>query len=430
METKTDMKIEKNIAVCPECQKELTEDSGICMTDGCAFGKKVKTDGISHNRFDTADAPRWMTERFQRTPEGFLKGRAVITSIGVFSYRNADGSVQKELRLPEEVFDLESLETLKLKPLTNNHPTAGTVTPENVQTLQVGSLGDNPSRFTDGGPGSSMSDITDGIHVAIDMIVTEQNAIQDVMGGKRSLSSGYTCELEPAPAGSVFMGMEYNFIQRRIRYNHVAIVDVARAGDSARIRLDSGDAVQVEQIKEATTMALKKINLDGVEYEAEAKVLETLNQVKEKADGLTKTVSTLEAERDSLKDRATQLETELTKVKNDSIDQTKVDALVSAKLALLSAALKAGVEAKADQADIEIQKAVITKVFPAAKLDGKDAVYVQVRFDAAMEQLEVETAADSKTRQASAPQQKNDASDEATSAKEKFIARLREDSRK
>ena len=59
------------------------------------------------------------------------------------------------------------------------------------------------------------------------------------------------------------MGMGYDFIQRNIRANHVAIVDRARAGDSARIRLDSADAVLVEE--EGNTV---KIKLDGaVEFD-------------------------------------------------------------------------------------------------------------------------------------------------------------------
>lgn len=73
-------------------------------------------------RFDTLDAGSWMTTKFTRTTEGFLTGRAIVTSIGVFTYQYADGTVLRELRLPEEVFAPESLESMKLKPVTNQHP--------------------------------------------------------------------------------------------------------------------------------------------------------------------------------------------------------------------------------------------------------------------------------------------------------------------
>ena len=51
-------------------------------------------------RFDLAG----LTGRAQRTPQGFLRAPAWVTRVGVFPYRRADGTVQRELRLPEEVF--------------------------------------------------------------------------------------------------------------------------------------------------------------------------------------------------------------------------------------------------------------------------------------------------------------------------------------
>ena len=59
-------------------------------------------------RFDSLDAGRWMATPFIRTTEGFLTGRAIVTSIGVFTYQYADGTVLRELRLPEEVFSRQA----------------------------------------------------------------------------------------------------------------------------------------------------------------------------------------------------------------------------------------------------------------------------------------------------------------------------------
>lgn len=50
------------------------------------------------------------------TPEGYLKDRPILTSTGIFEYTNPDGSVRRELRLPEDVFDPESLSSYKGKP--------------------------------------------------------------------------------------------------------------------------------------------------------------------------------------------------------------------------------------------------------------------------------------------------------------------------
>ena len=131
-------------------------------------------------RFDNIDGSDWMTIPFERTAEGFLKGRAIVTSIGVFNYRRADGSIQRELRLPEEVFSTGTLDSLKMKPVTLNHPNEF-VTSENAGELSVGSLGDNPSSGTQiidwGGQVKDWQKVTDGINCAIDMVITRGDAM-------------------------------------------------------------------------------------------------------------------------------------------------------------------------------------------------------------------------------------------------------------
>ena len=373
-------------------------------------------------RFDNIDNSQWMTIPFERTAEGFLKGRAIVTSIGVFTYKRADGTVQRELRLPEEVFSAPTLNSMKLKPVTLNHPTE-LVTSDNADKLQVGSLGDNPSRTKqetnwNGNP-IPWQEVTDGINCAIDMVITKKDAIDAVLNGKQSLSMGYTCDLEIAEPGATWCGVEYDFIQRNIRYNHCAIVDSARAGDNAKIELrqDSEDAVLEDMLikTDGGKPMLKKINLDGIDYEAEESVIKALNAEKARADkaekekedacGEKKTmdkkvadmekkvtefekrISELEAERDSAKEKKDAAEAELEELKKTSMDSKKIDEMVNAKIDLLHNAEKAGVEVKSDMSDADIKKAVIAKVFPKANLDGKHEVYIQARYDSTIETL-------------------------------------------
>ena len=374
-------------------------------------GKKKKKDGECVNRFDRIEAPNWMTKPFERTPEGFLRGRAVVTNIGVFEYRDAlSGKVSRELRLPEEVFALPSLESLKLKPVTNDHPSKA-VTPDNVRELQVGSLGDNPSSSTQqyGGNGWRPEDeITDGLHLAIDMVITEAGAIDDVINGKDALSCGYTCDLEKADDNARFLGMPYDFIQRTIRYNHVALVDNARAGTVARIRMDSAEAVLSFGAKEDYHMPeMKKLVLDGVEYQAEAQVATALNQAVTKADAAEKQVkdlitakSTVEGERDGLKAKVTALEGEVTKAKADAADPKKIEDAVNARIKLRETAKLAEVEVKDGMSEKDLKCAVILKASPAADLKDKDDAYISARFDAAIEILDIQKKADAQTRAA------------------------------
>ncbi len=309
--------------------------------------------------------------------------------------------------MPEEVFAYESLESLKMKPLTNNHPTVDVVA-DNIKEYQVGVTGDNPSSSTSeydyNGRYTAMDMITDGLHVAIDLIVQDAQAVSDVKAGKTALSCGYKCELEPAVPGATYLGMRYDYIQRNIRYNHVALVDTARAGDEARIRLDSADVklgTHNKGINKEEPM-LKKINLDGVDYEAEAKVIESYTKEKVRADGaeakvteLSTTISTLTAERDTHKDKADALVKELATAKADAQDPAKLEAIIAGKLLLRETAKKLGVEKTDGLSDLELKKAVILKVTPSAKLDGKDDIYIQARFDSSLEM--VADAADAQT---------------------------------
>ena len=69
---------------------------------------------------------------------GFLVLNAKPTRAGIFEYRNPDGSVRKELRHPDEVFNADSMNSLKNKPFTDLHPQSGKVTTLNSKSLMVG----------------------------------------------------------------------------------------------------------------------------------------------------------------------------------------------------------------------------------------------------------------------------------------------------
>jgi hypothetical protein len=382
--------------------------------------KKVK-------RYDSLIPGRWMTTPFTRTTDGFLTGRAIVTSIGVFTYRNADGAASRELRLPEEVFDSESLASMRLKPVVNDHPSEK-VTPANIEKLAVGSLGSLVATTTQEKTWDGYTPpekLTDGLHVAVDMTINQAEAIEDVLNGKRSLSMGYECEIEKADEGAAWLGMAYDSIQRKIRYNHCAIVDAARAGDAARIRLDGkdrkigetlgihldgGDAIRVDikpsgeprggQAPNQEENAMKYRLDNGMEYDAPEGFVQAYVSMKEKKDGADKAlakeredhkaaVSKLEAERDTAKDRADKAEAEAKKAKEDAaVSPDRVKAAAKEMAALYDAADRAGVEVKDDMADMDIKKAVIAAIFPKADLKDKDEAYISARYDSALETLE------------------------------------------
>lgn len=168
-------------------------------------------------RTDRAQLPR-----VTKTPEGYLRGDAVVTRTGVLKYQNADGSIRAELRHPDDVLN-DSLKSLRMVPITVNHPDE----PVNVA---------NAARYVVGSTGEYVR--SDGNNVLVSLTITHKDAIAAVQGGKRELSLGYTLDL--IREDGVFEGERYTHRQTNIAYNHLAIVDVARAGQAARLNLDGG----------------------------------------------------------------------------------------------------------------------------------------------------------------------------------------------
>lgn len=356
-----------------------------------AIDKKQKKEDSVY-RIDFLEMPdpdsdeNFMEEKFIRTPEGFLKGRAIVTNVGVFPYRLSNGTIRNELRPPEEVFMPESRETLKNVPLANEHPEKGEINIYNIKDEQIGYAGDDVRR--------------DEYHLSLPMTITDAETIEDIKEGKRGLSCGYKVDLEEKPG--VWMGMPYDAIQKNIRYNHLAVVDQGRAGDNARIKMDSVNAVGVQEINnQGVKSMLKKITIDGAEYEAEAPVITAYTRAKEelekvKTDSSTeietlKTVSKkVEAERDQLKE-----ENETLKKDAADFEKTKpkeLEKAVEARLVILDAAKRAEIDVKEDMSEKDIKKEVVVKLYPNSKerMDEaeKDDVYINARFDMCLEKLD------------------------------------------
>lgn len=158
-------------------------------------------------------------DEITKTDEGYLFSDARVTKAGVFRYLNADGTERFEFRSPAEVFKQDSLNTLQRKPLSNNHPAGGVIVASNAKSLSVGFSGENVRK--------------DGLFVRVPITITDASAVSDVESGKRELSCGYHCDVEPQTGE--FEGQKYTHVQKNIRYNHIAIVHKGRAGSDVRI---------------------------------------------------------------------------------------------------------------------------------------------------------------------------------------------------
>ena len=202
-------------------------------------------------------------DKSRRTDEGFLVADAQLTRTGVFEYQRADGSLQRELRLAEEVFHPDALASFDLKPLTHRHPPAN-LDATTARQYAIGVV-------------SSPRKADDGEHVAARVAIHDADTVRAVEAGERELSCGYACELLPVPGGLHRHpdGREdrADYYQRAIRGTHVAVLTKGRAGPTAAIRLDAaghalgsdaGDQTRGSPRKDQT---MEKITIGGTEFE-------------------------------------------------------------------------------------------------------------------------------------------------------------------
>ena len=159
------------------------------------------------------------------TDEGFLVDKPIVSRVGIFEYRNKDGSVRRELRLPEHVFAPESLASYRGKPIIVTH-SAGVVTNENPPEEVIGTI------LSEG--------IPDGDDVRAEIIIHDTDAME--RSGMKELSLGYNLALDETPGE--WNEQPYDAVQTEIRINHLALVKKARAGEEARLNIDGEDSAE------------------------------------------------------------------------------------------------------------------------------------------------------------------------------------------
>ena len=216
---------------------------------------------------------RASTTTRERTPNGMLRAKAVLTRAGEFSYDAADIGVGKRgeritvERTEDTLADPKTLASLRGAPITIDHPESF-VSPENFRSLAVGHVVGEPQ-------------VEDGRLVA-DVLIADKDAIEALETGKREISLGYNqgfmLQSQSNDRYSTQGGMEIN---------HVALVTKGRSGPSVRV-LDGGETMEAKElqdaIKSAITDALPKRSSDST-ADAIAKALEpVLAKVQDIAD--------------------------------------------------------------------------------------------------------------------------------------------------
>lgn len=324
--------------------------------------------------------------KMDRTDEGYLQGNAAIARTGVLTYILSDGTIRKELVPRETLFNVDSMRSLALKPITNSHPPETLIDSKTVKRRKVGTVGETIQQ--------------DGDFLTASMVITDADAIESVEAGKDELSPGYRADI--LVQEGTWNGERYDAIQIKRTYNHLAICDKARGGQDLKLNLDETKIDSVEGFgfrkNTITNIPYQKkgrnmptIRLDGIDYEAAQEVINNTTKLLSKIDELEDAVKKGNVDLQKLTAAKDQLQEKCDELEKRDIASEIVQG-VSNRLSLLRTA-EAVIDEKEQEkldnlSDTEIKKMVIVTKYPNAKLDDKEDVYITARFDAIVEELD------------------------------------------
>lgn len=324
-------------------------------------------------RYDAAP----MSTVTREDQDGFLYTEAVTGRTGVLHYRNADGSARRELRLPEEAGSPQTLASMVGKPVVVTH-SGGMVNKRTAKSRTVGTL--ISARFDNGLTYNSM-------------VIHDAAGQQAAKTTHPELSQGYRLDLEErsgyysAAANEISdtpkQGFEpFDYIQRNLRVNHLALVPKGRAGAVARLNLDGDEELSTDEDRKMPTIKLA----NGVEVEVVEEVAQHVSALQTRMDGAEASLSTtkgtlaaITADRDALKTQVDGIDDKLKQARLDAADELRA----TAKLHMSVAHKVTEVEGKTDT---EVKTAFVKAVSPTINLDGLDDAGINGAFEFAIAQ--------------------------------------------
>ena len=332
-------------------------------------------------------------DKFEVTPEGYLRAWATIARTGVQQYTDADGSIRREYRPESEVASPESLASFAGKAITLEHPTV-LLDSSNTKDYQIGFSGTEV--------------VYDNGFVRAVMTITDEEAIKRIMrGDAKEVSAGYRVNYEATP-GVTDAGENYDGIQTGISGNHIAVVRRGRAGPQVKLhldRLDAADPSLISPIEEPSMTA--KVNFDGAEFEVTESVALAITKeredakmsfedMKKKCDELQAAADSMKSEMDAMEQkmkgkcdsaegRADALSEEVNSLKTDleAAQKVNVDSLVEERIALIDKA-RTSLDSAFDFAGKtvrEIMEASVKSVRGDIDLSERSDDYVTAMFD-------------------------------------------------
>ena len=304
--------------------------------------------------------------------DGFLVADAYAARCGIQLYAGyelgeATDRVIAVYRSADEVFSHAALRTFSHAPLTLDHPSQP-VNADNWKDLAVGE--------------TSAEVLRDGERLRIPLVVKDSAAIAAIRSGKRQLSVGYSCDVDFVD-GTAPDGTPYQAVQRNIRANHIAIVDMARAGPDFKIGDAWGATPLTEDNMTTGSPTMRPLNIDGITIqfsdqgaEAVTKLLARIAQMTADNLKLNADITTRDTEIGTRDTEIGTLKVEVETLKKNVPDEKALERLAADRAALVEQALGIAKDLKCDGlTSAEIRRAAVLAAFGEEVVkDASDAV--------------------------------------------------------
>lgn len=319
---------------------------------------------------------------------GNLHVTATVVKPGVYSYRQLDGSIRRELKHPDEIFAPAHMASVQASVVTDEHlPGGAAVVPENNSQHNAGNVTSKVVREDD--------------ELMADLIIRDAALIAAIEAREKTeVSLGLDCWYDKTPG--VWFGEPYDVIQRGMVSNQVTVTRQARVHGSA-LHLDSVVMVPDADSK-GQTMATMQLPIGGATVEVETGAGSVINAHLATLDSQlqigTTALTEMTAARDTLQAKFDTATDELEKQKKLVTDSVvDIPKMVNARNKLMTDAAvlldKEALLKVQDSTDAEVRAAACE----AHKVNLKDdkgqpqsEIYLLARFDGLVETNRDKTA--------------------------------------
>jgi len=274
---------------------------------------------------------------------GFLTADVILSRTGIQDYayyelpfNDLEKRVYNVLRVEDEVTSEKSLKSFVNLTITDGHPKEF-LNIDNCKELAKGSISE-----------VKVIDLENGEKgLQTKLKITDKNLIDKIKNGKKEVSVGYDAQIIKETGD--YKGVKYDFVQKSIIANHLAVVGEGRCGKDCKILIDS------KNLNDKDKKMAKKVRIGDTEFEANDCLVNEINKLRSEIALNVQKDESLKDE--SLKDELTKLKATIDTLQADKDNLiSSIDDKVSEKIELLKIAGK-NVDSK--MSNLDIKKAIV-----------------------------------------------------------------------